>query len=202
MRLTKVASNQIQLQWDDLPNEDHFLVQRSPDFGEPQYQMIATLDANVTTYTDNTVAPLNEYYYRVLGTNAVSQSVLPTPLIVATAQSPSTLPPGWNSLDIGAVGGPGAAGFVGLLCPWTNDVPATSQPAAANAKKNKRNVVCMGCVGSRLQLDAVKSFWIICNARIKIFYRTKGWWIRVDCRPDLQVAGGVYDYWTVLIRPV
>jgi regulation of enolase protein 1 (concanavalin A-like superfamily) len=111
MQFTKVAPNQIQFHWDDLPNETQYLVQRSPDFGEPQYQTIATLGPNVTSYTDNTVTPLNEYYYRVLGTNGVSQSIVPVPLIAATPQSPSTLPLGWNSLDIFTVGGPGASGF-------------------------------------------------------------------------------------------
>jgi hypothetical protein len=112
MQFTKVAPNQIQFQWVDLPNETQYLVQRSPDFGEPQYQTIATLGTNETSYTDNTVTPLNEYYYRVVGTNGVSQGLIPAaPLIAATPQSPSTLPLGWNSLDIFTVGGPGASGF-------------------------------------------------------------------------------------------
>jgi hypothetical protein len=106
---TKVSSNQFRFTWNDLPNETGYRIERSTD--GTNFSTFVNLAQNITSYTDGTVTPLGEYYYRVVGTNSVSESIS-TNVIFAAAPA-STLPTGWNSVDIGGVGGAGAAGYAG-----------------------------------------------------------------------------------------
>lgn len=108
--ITKVTPSQMRLAWSDLPNETGYRIDRSTD--GTNFSTLISLAAGTTAYTDNAITSMNEYYYRVVGTNGVSESVWPTP-VFAAAPSSATLPLGWNSLDIGAVGGPGAANVIG-----------------------------------------------------------------------------------------
>ncbi len=62
------------LNWvDNSDNESNFLVERSTSVGGG-YIQIATLAANVRTYTDNTVFRKSTYYYRVRAANAGGKS--------------------------------------------------------------------------------------------------------------------------------
>ncbi|HET6851656.1 MAG TPA: hypothetical protein VFH46_04995 [Pyrinomonadaceae bacterium] len=62
------------LNWvDNSDNESNFLVERSTSVGGG-YIQIATLAANVRTYTDNTVFRKSTYYYRVRAANAGGRS--------------------------------------------------------------------------------------------------------------------------------
>lgn len=58
-------ANSVALNWtDNSNNEDSFLVYRGP-FPAKGQPLLATLPANTTTYTDNTIAPQTLYYYYV-----------------------------------------------------------------------------------------------------------------------------------------
>ena len=83
-----------------------YRVERSTD-GSTYSVLSSTVTG--TTYTDNAVSPLGEYYYRVIGQNANIEGVLGTPIFAATPAA-SALPSPWKSQDIGSVGGTGASG--------------------------------------------------------------------------------------------
>ncbi len=61
------------------------------------FSTYATLPGNATTFADNTVSPLGEYYYRVVGINSLTQGV--------------EAPAPWRSQDVGAMAGSGAVGL-------------------------------------------------------------------------------------------
>lgn len=66
---SSVVKGGVTILWRDRSsNETGFQVERSLD-GE-SFTLIATVEANVVTYTDNTVAPRRKYYYRVGAVNA------------------------------------------------------------------------------------------------------------------------------------
>ena len=102
-----VASNRIVLHWHDMATETGYRIERSTD-GD-SYSTLATVGANVTTYTDSTVKPLTEYYYRVVGTKGAAESTDATPIFTATPPSTLLRSP-WLSLDVGTVSG-GASGY-------------------------------------------------------------------------------------------
>ncbi|MFP3937125.1 MAG: fibronectin type III domain-containing protein [Phycisphaerae bacterium] len=61
---TAVSSSQIDLTWtDNSDNEDDFRVERSLDGSS--FSEIATVGANVTTYSDTGLSESTTYYYRV-----------------------------------------------------------------------------------------------------------------------------------------
>ena len=103
-----VASNQMVFHWTDIANETSYRVERSAD--GTTFTTLATVGANVTTYTDNGVTPVNEYYYRVIGVNSLTEGVKPA-AIFAASPSVNTLPVPWASSDIGAVKGPGTTDY-------------------------------------------------------------------------------------------
>ncbi|HRE50457.1 MAG TPA: PA14 domain-containing protein [Flavitalea sp.] len=66
---TASANNSVSLSWNDnASNETNYRVYRSTD--NISFELIATLSANVTAYTDASVLPLTLYYYYVAGSNA------------------------------------------------------------------------------------------------------------------------------------
>ena len=108
---TSATANQVALAWSELGTENCYLVQRGTD---PNVMTtIATLPAGTTNYLDSGRSPLTEYYYRVLPGKQLASGVawgqFSGPLLAAT-RSASPLPIPWHSQDVGAVGGPGAAG--------------------------------------------------------------------------------------------
>jgi len=98
----------VRIVWNDLSGETGYRIERSSDGNT--FVLHDRVSANVTSYTDTSVAPLEEYYYRVIAVNAYTESISATPVLVATP-SDLPLPPGWNSLDIGPVAGSGAQGY-------------------------------------------------------------------------------------------
>ncbi|GAB3801987.1 hypothetical protein GCM10028819_30370 [Spirosoma humi] len=71
---TAVAYNQINLAWADLSgNESGFQLERSPT-GNDNWNKLADLGANVTSYEDKTVQPQTHYFYRVRAVNAAGPS--------------------------------------------------------------------------------------------------------------------------------
>jgi Repeat of unknown function (DUF5650)/Fibronectin type III domain len=82
---TALSSSQIGLSWtDNANNETGFQVQRSTN--GVNFTAIATLGANVTTYTDNGRTPATTYYYRVGAFNASGNSAF------SNVASATTLP--------------------------------------------------------------------------------------------------------------
>jgi autotransporter-associated beta strand protein len=108
LALTTIASNELVLDWKSIGlTETGYLVQRSTDGSN--YSTVANLASNVTSYTDALVTPLGQYYYRVLGTNSVGIGIAAPTLFAASSPVVAVSAP-WQSRDIGAVAGRGAAG--------------------------------------------------------------------------------------------
>lgn len=83
------STSSIALSWtDNASNETGYYVERSPD--DSTWTQIASLSANVTTYTDSSLASATTYYYRVRAYNAGGDSAY-TNVASATTQTP---PPG------------------------------------------------------------------------------------------------------------
>jgi Ca2+-binding RTX toxin-like protein len=95
-----------QLQWiDNATNEDDFLLERfvysQGGGGQSQWQVIATLQPNTTSYTDNTLTPGIYVQYRLTARNrhgvssqvytSVSVPEAPPSQVVATATSPTQI---------------------------------------------------------------------------------------------------------------
>jgi serine protease AprX len=88
---TPISSSQISLSWtDNSNNESGFQIQRSSDGAT--FGLIATLGANVTTYTDNGRTAGTTYYYRVRAFNSRGNSALSN-VASATTLSSSTPTP-------------------------------------------------------------------------------------------------------------
>ena len=105
-----VASNQIVFHWTDIANETGYRVERSTN--GTNWSTLGTTTANVTTYTDNTVQPLKEYYYRVYGTTtAGGVSLDPSGYIFTATPDVNPLPSPWVSTDVGNVLGRGTTGY-------------------------------------------------------------------------------------------
>ena len=85
---TAISSGRIDLVWSDVASETGYRVERSTG---GNWVAIATPSANLTSYSDTSVAPATTYSYRVVATNSGGNSP-PSP--VATATTPSeTIPP-------------------------------------------------------------------------------------------------------------
>jgi alpha-tubulin suppressor-like RCC1 family protein len=73
LTLTVVSSSQINLSWrDNSPDEAEFQIERK--ISGTAYSQLATVDSNITTYSDMTVSIGNVYYYRVRVVNAFVNS--------------------------------------------------------------------------------------------------------------------------------
>jgi hypothetical protein len=105
---TARQSNRMAIRWNALSSAATYRVQRSVNGID--WDTLATQTG--TTYEDNTVQPVREYYYRVVALNGSSQGLLGTTVFAATpAAAPQALPAGWADRDIGQVGGSGATGY-------------------------------------------------------------------------------------------
>jgi hypothetical protein len=70
-----VSSSQINLSWtDNSNNETGFKVERSKSGNANTFSQIATVGANVTTYSDTGLNRASSYYYRVRAYNAGGNS--------------------------------------------------------------------------------------------------------------------------------
>jgi regulation of enolase protein 1 (concanavalin A-like superfamily) len=107
---TSVQPTQIKLAWTGgVAFATGYRIERSTN--GTTFSSIGTVGSSVTSFTDSAVAAMSKYFYRVIATNALTQSVSATVLKAATP-SATPLPTGWISLDIGAVA-PGASAFSG-----------------------------------------------------------------------------------------
>ena len=86
---TAISSSQIALSWtDNANNETGFQIQRSNN--GVNFTLIATVPANVTTYTDNGLTAATTYYYRLRAFNSSGNSA---PSNVASATTLPGSPP-------------------------------------------------------------------------------------------------------------
>ena len=93
---TAASNSQINLAWvDNSVNETGFRIERSPDGLAATFVQIATVGANVTTYSNTGLVANTTYYYRVRATNTVGDSaysnVANTATTVTTPPAPATL---------------------------------------------------------------------------------------------------------------
>lgn len=89
LRVTAVTSSRVDLAWtDNSNNELGFKVERS--FDGQTFNEIATVDPNVTTFSDTTVVPGTLYFYRVFAVNNFGNSA---PTNVVDALTPQPPPP-------------------------------------------------------------------------------------------------------------
>jgi regulation of enolase protein 1 (concanavalin A-like superfamily) len=108
LKIASVASNAIGLQWNAVTGATGYKIYRSTD--GTTYSALTSVASTALTYSDGSVTPVNEYYYRVVGTTSDSESLWPTPVFAAT---PATVAPPapWQSVDVGAVPVAGATGW-------------------------------------------------------------------------------------------
>lgn len=89
---TAVSYSQINLQWADVSNnESGFQVERSPN-GNDSWTKIADPGANSTTYSDQSVQPQTQYFYRVRAVNAAGPSAFSDPANATTPVGPPAKP--------------------------------------------------------------------------------------------------------------
>ncbi len=87
--ITVVSSSQINLSWEDkAAGETGFKVQRKTDSGS--FTDIASLDANITTYSDKNVTAGHTYTYRVLLINSPASSTVYTNAVSASTNNITT----------------------------------------------------------------------------------------------------------------
>ncbi|MEA2707533.1 MAG: hypothetical protein QOF78_134 [Phycisphaerales bacterium] len=126
LAFTSVQSNQVRLAWTGgVAFATGYRVERSVD--GTNFSTLANVAANISSYTDNTVTPLNKYFYRVAATNALTESVTAASAKIATP-SATPLPTGWATTDIGAT--PGASGFSGSIVTMIGSGALVTGPGA------------------------------------------------------------------------
>jgi len=108
MSFTAKTSSALSIQWTAVTGATGYRIERSTD--GTTFSALGSVGSGVLTYSDTTVAPLGEYYYRVIATNATAEGTNPALPIFAAAPAATALPTPWASADIGSVPGTGAAG--------------------------------------------------------------------------------------------
>jgi VCBS repeat-containing protein len=97
LHLTSVSFNGISFAWDSVTGATSYRIERSTDAGATYTTLVSGVTA--TSYTDTAVSSGQEYYYRVVGVNSLTESLSPSSSVSATV----LLTP-WVTQDIGAVG--------------------------------------------------------------------------------------------------
>jgi regulation of enolase protein 1 (concanavalin A-like superfamily)/fibronectin type 3 domain-containing protein len=103
---TTKAVNQMSFSWTAVPTAANYRVEKSTDGIN---WTLLTASQTGTTYTDNAVVALNEYYYRVRGNKTGGTGMWST--IIAASPSNNPLPSPWAWEDVGTVIGTGAVGL-------------------------------------------------------------------------------------------
>lgn len=101
MNATSISSSQITITWaDNSANETGFRIERafensgpfSQGSGPGLFQTLATVNANIRTFTDKNLIAVTNYYYRVVALNGTLASQ-PTSYAMATTQQLPSNPP-------------------------------------------------------------------------------------------------------------
>ena len=91
---TAISTTQVNLSWaDNASNETGFKIERKTGSGG-SYGEIATVGANVSTYSDTGLAEGTNYFYRVRATNAVGDSAYSNEANATTFTNPPDAPTG------------------------------------------------------------------------------------------------------------
>ncbi|HTD68262.1 MAG TPA: PA14 domain-containing protein, partial [Candidatus Limnocylindria bacterium] len=110
---TALSSTSIRINWmDNANNETGFKIERKTGAGGTYAQM-ATVGANVTTYTNVSLSAATTYYYRVRATNMGGDSAFSAEASATTQSGCGALPTPFVSQDIGTVGLAGGACYSG-----------------------------------------------------------------------------------------
>ena len=109
MSFTAKTSSALSIQWTAVTSATGYRIERSTD--GTTFSSLGSVGSSVLTYSDTTVVPLGEYYYRVIATNAAAEGTNPALPILAAVPAATPLPSPWVSADIGTVPGTGAAGL-------------------------------------------------------------------------------------------
>ncbi|KAA2243311.1 carbohydrate-binding protein [Chitinophaga agrisoli] len=117
---TVASKSQINLNWTDRTNETNFKIQRSTD--SINWNDVATVAANTSTYQDKNLTPTTRYYYRVYATTAVGNSSFSNTVSAVTAAG--TLVPVVTSATT-------ATGTAGTAFQY--NITATNTPQSYNA---------------------------------------------------------------------
>jgi chitinase len=95
------SATQINLSWsDNSSNETTFRIERSPN-GSSNWASIATVNANITTYSNTGLTAATTYHYRVRAENSIGNSSYSN-TANATTQSTSTVPAAPSNLSASA----------------------------------------------------------------------------------------------------
>ncbi|MDZ7303603.1 MAG: fibronectin type III domain-containing protein [candidate division KSB1 bacterium] len=117
---TTVSNSQIDLSWtDNASNEDGFKIEQATSSGGP-YTQIATVGANVTTYSDTGLAGKTQYYYQVRAYNTGGNSDYSNEANAITQPDPPSTPTGLTAT---------AASSSQINLAWT-DASGTNNPTA------------------------------------------------------------------------
>jgi hypothetical protein len=103
LAFSAIGGNAISLAWTDHATETGYRILRSTN--GVNFSDLSTVPAGTTTYTDSTVTPGNEYYYRVLATAGLSVGLFN--LVFTATPTVTSLPSPWTAQDIGTVSGSG-----------------------------------------------------------------------------------------------
>ena len=108
LTFSTIAASQMAFRWNAIGlTETGYVVQRSTN--GTNFATLAILASSTTNYTDSSVTPLGQYYYRVMGTNATGLGNAAQPIFAASLPTVAAAAP-WQSADVGAVQGSGATG--------------------------------------------------------------------------------------------
>jgi len=104
LRLTNVSYEGISLAWNSVTGATSYRIERSTDGGTTYTTRASGVTS--TSYTDTSVTWGQEYYYRVIGVNSLTESTSASSSVHTTV-----MPNPWATLDIGAVGVAGSTSY-------------------------------------------------------------------------------------------
>jgi hypothetical protein len=162
------------------------------------------------------VTPVQHYYYRVTGMNALTQSVSPSAVVLAATPAGNPLSPPWSSQDIGALGGSGAAGFDGTTFTGIGsgaDISGTSdafrfiyQPLSGNGAIIAR-VVTQENTSAWAKAGVMIRETLNANSKHAMVVVTPGNGVALQYRTttggssgNVNTGGPVAPYWVQLVR--
>jgi hypothetical protein len=153
-----ISGSQIDLSWTDVSNnEDGFKIERKVGTGGP-YALMATLDANVQSYSNTGLTDLTTYYYRVYAYNSAGNSgysnevnaTTPdvTPPVAPTAVQ--IVPSGWTNQSTFNITWTNPSDPSGIAKLWyiIDTIPTVNSPGTAIASSAQTLQVNISSVGT------------------------------------------------------